>query len=117
MLQPCGCACSISSHMVAFTANLCLCLQTEAGYLLVYDIHVTKQLALPQLRSQTWGTHDGSQSLHAVDVYVKHPVRCERAVPATCVCCDNRVILVAYADGYLGSCSWSGKVGNAAADT
>lgn len=45
-----------------------------------------------------------------MDVYVKHPVRCERDVPATCVCCDSRVILIAYADGYWGSCSWFGKV-------
>lgn len=88
----------------------CLTLQTEAGYLLLYGLHVTKQLALPSLKSNTWGVHDGSQCLHAVDVYVKHTVRCERAVPATCMCCDSRAILVAYADGFWGSCSWSGKV-------
>lgn len=88
--------------------------QTENGYLLLYDLHVTKHPALPQLRSQAWGPntgHDASAALHTVDVYVKHPVRCDRDVPATCLCCDSRVILVAYADGYWGSCSWSGKVG------
>jgi hypothetical protein len=84
--------------------------QTENGYLLVYDLHATKQPAIPALRSQSWGTHDSLQQLHAVDVYVKHPVRCDREVPATCVCCDSRTILVAYADGYWGSCSWFGKV-------
>lgn len=41
---------------------------------------------------------------------MKHPVRCERDVPATCVCCDSRAVLIAYADGYWGSCSWFGRV-------
>lgn len=91
-------------------ARVCFWAQTENGYLLVYDLHVTKQPAIPALRSQSWGTHDSLQQLHAVDVYVKHPVRCDREVPATCVCCDSRTILVAYADGYWGSCSWFGKV-------
>jgi hypothetical protein len=99
-----------SSRNKQIRAMLLLPVQTELGYLLVYDLHVTKHPALPALRSQTWGPHDGSQPLHAVDVYVKHPVRCDRDVPATCVCCDSRVILVAYADGCWGSCSWFGKV-------
>lgn len=76
----------------------------------MYDIHVSKHPALPALRSQSWGSHHDAQQLPAVDVYVKHPVRCEREVPATCVCCDSRAILVGYADGYWGSCSWFGKV-------
>lgn len=104
-----GVPASRSPHHVSFTGFFAVA-QTENGYLLVYDVHVTKQPAIPALRSQSWGTHDSLQQLHAVDVYVKHPVRCEREVPATCVCCDSRTILVAYADGYWGSCSWFGKV-------
>jgi hypothetical protein len=49
-------------------------------------------------------------------VYIKHPLRCEHSAPPSCLCCDSQSILVAYADGFLGSASWLGKVGRCCGD-
>lgn len=85
--------------------------QTAAGWLLVYDLHATKQPALPHLSGGAhWGGAGAAAALARVDVYVKHTARCQHAAPPTALACDARAILVAYADGFLGSCSWSGKV-------
>jgi hypothetical protein len=87
--------------------------QTERSWLLLYDLHTTKQLVLPpSTLSAQYSPQDSAQQqqLHVVDVYVKHTARCGHAVPATRLACDSRAVLVAFADGLLGACSWSGKV-------
>jgi hypothetical protein len=60
--------------------------------------------------SSHWSGAEQLQALRAVDVYIKHPLRCEHSAPPSCLACDSQSILVAYADGFLGSASWLGKV-------
>jgi hypothetical protein len=84
-------------------------LQTSNGWLLLYSLHVSKEPVLPHSSSH-WNGAEQLQALRAVDVYIKHPLRCEHSAPPSCLCCDSQSILVAYADGFLGSASWLGKV-------
>jgi hypothetical protein len=86
-------------------------LQTSKGWLLLYSLHISKNPVLPHSSSH-WSGAEQLQALRSVDVYIKHPLRCEHSAPPSCLCCDSQSILVAYADGCLGTASWLGKVGH-----
>jgi hypothetical protein len=104
--------CPLSSFGILFAAHHCCPatpLQTAKGWLLLYSLHVSKQPVLPHSTSH-WSGAEQLQALRSVDVYIKHPLRCEHSAPPSCLCCDSQSILVAYADGCLGSASWLGKV-------
>lgn len=60
--------------------------------------------------SGSWAGQERLAGLTAHDVYVKHSLRCQHSAPPTALCCDARTVLVGYADGFVGSCTWGGKV-------
>lgn len=77
--------------------------------MLIYALHILKDPVLPHSSSH-WNGQEQLQALRTVDVYIKHHACCAHTAPPTCLCCDSQSILVAYADGYMGSCTWAGKV-------
>eukprot|EP00879_Flechtneria_rotunda_P027415 GHRR01029366.1.p1 GENE.GHRR01029366.1~~GHRR01029366.1.p1 ORF type:complete len:171 (+),score=56.10 GHRR01029366.1:679-1191(+) len=95
--------CSDKSSMAVVTAN---------GWLLVYALHTLKATALATSSSNnSWSAQQQQQqALWQQDIYIKHTVQCDHTALPTCLCSDSRSILVAYADGCIGSCNWSGKV-------
>ncbi|KAF8071370.1 R06F6.8 [Scenedesmus sp. PABB004] len=90
----------------------CVAALTARGWLLIYGLHPLKQPLLPPARAggPHWSGQERLAALRGVDVYIKHATRCAHDAPPTALACSGLSILVAYADGYVGSASWGGKM-------
>lgn len=89
-------------HDLEFAPMHASILQTDKGFLHIYNIHQTKEPVLPGSTA--------ARDICKADVYLRHTAKLEMATTALSITGDAKTLLLGCHDGSFVACTWTGKV-------